>query len=68
MGFGKEAARIALQQTNNMISESVQYIQEHPQAGPSSTKSKEMLALIDDLVVEVLLFIFLLHTKLQVAF
>lgn len=53
MGFSKEAARVALQQTNNIISDSVQYMQEHPQAGPSKTKSKEMLALIDDLIPEV---------------
>ncbi|KAJ8927192.1 hypothetical protein NQ314_020468 [Rhamnusium bicolor] len=38
MGFNKEAARIALQKTNNTISDSIQYIQEHPLPGPSGTK------------------------------
>lgn len=56
MGFSKEAAKIALQQTNNIISDSIQYIQEHPLPGPSKTKSKEMLALIDDLIPEVQMF------------
>lgn len=53
MGFSKEAARIALKQTNNIISDSVQYMQEHPQPGPSKTRSKELLSLIDDLIPEV---------------
>ncbi|EFA02056.1 NEDD8 ultimate buster 1 [Tribolium castaneum] len=52
MGFNKEAARIALKHTNNVISDSIQYIQEHPQPGPSQSKSIEFLALINDLVPE----------------
>ncbi|GJQ65644.1 hypothetical protein Trydic_g7734 [Trypoxylus dichotomus] len=52
MGFGKEAARIALQKTNNIISDSIQYIQENPLPGPSSSKSCEILSLIEELVPE----------------
>ncbi|XP_018565232.1 NEDD8 ultimate buster 1 isoform X1 [Anoplophora glabripennis] len=52
MGFNKEAARIALQKTNNIISDSIQYIQENPLPGPSGTKSKELLSLIEDLIPE----------------
>lgn len=51
MGYNKETARIALKKCNNIISDSVQYIQENP--GPSSSKSTEMLALIEDLIPEV---------------
>lgn len=54
MGFNKEAARIALQKTNNIISDSIQYIQENPLPGPSGTKSKELLSLIEDLIPEVI--------------
>lgn len=53
MGFSKRSAIVALQQTNNIISDSVQYIQEHPQPGPSQTRSKEMMELIEDLIPEV---------------
>lgn len=53
MGYNKEAARVALKHTNNVISDSVQYIQEHPQPGPSQSRSIEFLALINDLVPEV---------------
>lgn len=53
MGFGREAARIALQQCNNNISESVQYISENPMPGPSQTKSREFLSFLDDLLPEV---------------
>lgn len=53
MGYNREGARIALQNTNNNISESIQYIQENPQPGPSSTKSQELLNYIDYLVPEV---------------
>lgn len=55
MGYNKETARIALKKCNNIISDSVQYIQENP--GPSSSKSIEMLALIEDLIPEVSIFI-----------
>lgn len=53
MGYNREAARVALQNTNNNISESIQYIQENPMPGPSHTKSQELLAYIDYLVPEV---------------
>lgn len=52
MGYNKEAARIALKETNNIISDSIQYIQEHPEAGPSGTRSTEVLALIEDRIPE----------------
>ncbi|XP_022906282.2 NEDD8 ultimate buster 1-like [Onthophagus taurus] len=52
MGYGKEAARVALQKTNNIISDSIQYIQENPVPGPSNTKSQEILAFIEDLIPE----------------
>lgn len=52
MGYSREAARIALKKCNNIITDSIQYITEHPLPGPSSTKSKEMLSLIDDLLPE----------------
>ncbi|XP_063904141.1 NEDD8 ultimate buster 1-like [Zophobas morio] len=52
MGYNKEAARVALKHCNNVISDSVQYIQEHPQPGPSQSRSIEFLALINDLVPE----------------
>ncbi|RZC43159.1 NEDD8 ultimate buster 1-like [Asbolus verrucosus] len=52
MGYNKEAARVALRNTNNIISDSIQYIQEHPQPGPSQSRSIEFLALINDLVPE----------------
>lgn len=51
MGYNKEAARKALKKCNNIISDSIQYIQENP--GPSGSKSMELLALIEDLVPEV---------------
>lgn len=51
MGYNKETARTALKKCNNIISDSVQYIQDNP--GPSSTKSTEMMNLIEDLVPEV---------------
>lgn len=53
MGYNREAARIALKNTNNVISDSIQYIQENPQAGPSGTKSQEFLGFIEDLIPEV---------------
>lgn len=53
MGFNKESARVALKNCNNVISDSVQYIQENPAAGPSQSKSSEFMALIDDLVPQV---------------
>lgn len=53
MGYNKEVARIALQKNNNIISDSVQYIQENPIPGPSDTKSQEVLSLIDDLIPQV---------------
>lgn len=56
MGYSREAARVALQKCNNIISDSVQYIAEHPQPGPSKTKSKELLSFIEDLVPEVRYF------------
>lgn len=54
MGYNKEIARIALQKTNNIISDSIQYIQENPTAGPSSSRSQEMTSLIEDLVPELM--------------
>lgn len=53
MGYNKEAARCALQKCNNIISDSIQYIQENP--GPSSTRSQEVIALINDLIPEVII-------------
>ncbi|KAJ8984421.1 hypothetical protein NQ317_012484 [Molorchus minor] len=52
MGFNKEAARLALQKTNNIISDSVEYIQENPLPGPSGTRSKELMSFIEDLIPE----------------
>ncbi|KAL3266981.1 hypothetical protein HHI36_011129 [Cryptolaemus montrouzieri] len=52
MGYNREAARVALKSCNNIISDSIQYIQEHPTPGPSMTKSQELLGLINDLVPE----------------
>lgn len=51
MGYNKEAARVALKKCNNIISDSIQYIQENP--GPSGSRSSEICALIDDLIPEV---------------
>lgn len=51
MGYNKEVARIALKKCNNVISDSIQYIQENP--APSGSKSTEMFALIEDLIPEV---------------
>lgn len=50
MGYNKEVARIALKKCNNVISDSIQHIQENPVPGPSESKSMEFLALIEDLV------------------
>ncbi|XP_066257356.1 NEDD8 ultimate buster 1-like [Euwallacea similis] len=50
MGYNKEAARRALKMCNNIIVDSIQYIQENPFPGPSQSKSTEFLALVDDLV------------------
>ncbi|CAG9859185.1 unnamed protein product [Phyllotreta striolata] len=52
MGYSKEAARLALKNTNNVISDSIEYIQEHPLPGPSGSKSTELLSFIDDLSIE----------------
>ncbi|XP_028146544.1 NEDD8 ultimate buster 1 [Diabrotica virgifera virgifera] len=49
MGYSKETARVALKNTNNIISDSIQYIQENPLPGSSSSKSTEMLSFVDDL-------------------
>lgn len=50
MGYNRETARVALQNTNNVISDSIQYIQENPQPGPSATKSQELLDFIEYLL------------------
>ncbi|XP_060530872.1 NEDD8 ultimate buster 1-like [Cylas formicarius] len=50
MGYNKEVARRALQKSNNIISDSIQFIQDNPQAGTSDSKSTEFMSLIDDLV------------------
>ncbi|KAK4886374.1 hypothetical protein RN001_002645 [Aquatica leii] len=50
MGYNKEAARIGLQKCNNVISDSIQYIQENP--GPSASHSTEVMSLINDLIPE----------------
>ncbi|KAK5643497.1 hypothetical protein RI129_007342 [Pyrocoelia pectoralis] len=50
MGYNKETARSALKNCNNIISDSVQYIQENP--GPSTSISNEMLSLIHGLIPE----------------
>ncbi|XP_066154361.1 NEDD8 ultimate buster 1-like [Euwallacea fornicatus] len=50
MGFNKETAQKALKMCNNIIVDSIQYIQENPSPGPSQSKSTEFLALVDDLV------------------
>ncbi|KAF5282197.1 hypothetical protein FQR65_LT02894 [Abscondita terminalis] len=52
MGYNKEAARIGLQRSNNIISDCIQYIQENP--GPSASHSQEVLSLITDLIPEAL--------------
>ncbi|CAH0561061.1 unnamed protein product [Brassicogethes aeneus] len=52
MGYNREIARRALQRCNNIISDSVQYIQENPLPGPSETKSQEFLAYIEELMPE----------------
>ncbi|XP_072397849.1 NEDD8 ultimate buster 1-like isoform X2 [Diabrotica undecimpunctata] len=49
MGYNKEAARVALKNTNNIISDSIQYIQENPLPGSSNSKSTEMMSFVDDL-------------------
>lgn len=54
MGYNKEVARIALSKTNNVISDSIQYIQENPIPGPSDSKSQELLKLVEDLVPQVM--------------
>ncbi|KAF5302202.1 hypothetical protein FQA39_LY10241 [Lamprigera yunnana] len=54
MGYNKEAARVALQKCNNVISDSIQYIQENPL--PSSSHSSEVLSWINDLIPEVSIF------------
>lgn len=61
MGYNREAARIALQNTNNNISESIQFIQENPQPGPSSTKSQELLNYIEYLIPEVIVVFFVYY-------
>lgn len=53
MGYSREVARVALQQTNNVIADSIQYMQDHPLPGPSGTISQEFLGFIEDLVPEV---------------
>ncbi|XP_076255328.1 NEDD8 ultimate buster 1-like [Rhynchophorus ferrugineus] len=50
MGYNKEVARIALRNCNNIISDSIQYIQENPLPGPSESRSMEFMSLIEDLV------------------
>ncbi|XP_017786939.1 PREDICTED: NEDD8 ultimate buster 1-like [Nicrophorus vespilloides] len=52
MGYSKQAAKVALQKTNNIISDSIQYIQEHPQAGPSNTRSEEFFLWLEELAPE----------------
>ncbi|CAH1183807.1 unnamed protein product [Ceutorhynchus assimilis] len=50
MGYNKEIARIALKMSNNVISDSIQYIQENPTPGPSHSRSLEFRSLIEDLI------------------
>lgn len=52
MGYSKEASRVALKNCNNIISDSVQYIQENPLPGPSGSKSSELLSFVDELTQE----------------
>ncbi|XP_018326796.1 NEDD8 ultimate buster 1 isoform X2 [Agrilus planipennis] len=52
MGYNKEVARRALQNCNNEMSSSIQYIHDNPIPGPSSSISQEMLKLINDLTPE----------------
>ncbi|CAH1111063.1 unnamed protein product [Psylliodes chrysocephalus] len=52
MGYSKEAAGIALKHTNNVISDSIEYIQDNPLPGPSGSRSTELLSFIDDLSQE----------------
>lgn len=51
MGYNKHAAAAALKKCNNIISDSIQYMQQNP--CQSSSKSTEMLSWIEDLVPEV---------------
>lgn len=55
MGFNREIARRALQKNNNVISDSIQYIQDNPVAGPSESKSQEFLSYLEELIPEVTL-------------
>ncbi|KAL1505617.1 hypothetical protein ABEB36_005141 [Hypothenemus hampei] len=50
MGYNKEMARNALRVCNNVISDSIQYIQDNPTPGPSQSKSTEFNILIEELV------------------
>lgn len=55
MGYNKEAARIALQKSNNIITNSIQYIQDNPLPGPSTSSyaSEELEHLVNTLLPEV---------------
>ncbi|KAG5898600.1 hypothetical protein JTB14_020976 [Gonioctena quinquepunctata] len=52
MGYNREAARLALKKTNNIISDGIQYMQENPLPGSSRSRSAELMSLIDDLTKE----------------
>ncbi|XP_056638844.1 NEDD8 ultimate buster 1-like isoform X1 [Diorhabda sublineata] len=52
MGYSMEASRIALKNCNNIITDSVQYIQENPLPGPSGSKSTQLLSFLDELTQE----------------
>ncbi|XP_044749963.1 NEDD8 ultimate buster 1-like [Coccinella septempunctata] len=43
MGYDREAARIALQKNNNIITNSVQYIQDNPMPGPSASGHSDVV-------------------------
>lgn len=52
MGYSKTSAITALKETNNILSDSIQYIQEHPDPGPSCSRSQEFKGLIEELIPE----------------
>lgn len=57
MGYNKETARVALKMCNNVIADSIQYIQDNPCPGPSQSKSMEFLSLVEDLVPQVIVYL-----------
>ncbi|XP_045479093.1 NEDD8 ultimate buster 1-like isoform X2 [Harmonia axyridis] len=57
MGYNREAARIALQKCNNIITNSIQYIQDNPQPGPSTSNTldkEELSTLVNNLLPDLI--------------